>query len=698
LWARAESADALVSSYVTLATLLRLPEREAKEQEVMVQAVKSWLQTHPAWLLILDNADDLAVLPTFLPSALAGHLLLTTRAAATGRLAQRLEIETLPSEQGALFLLRRAALLAPNADLSHVASLQQELARQISEELGGLPLALDQAGAYLEETGCGLSDYQQMYWQHRDKLLRKRGGLVADHPESVAATWSLSFQQAQEKHPAAADLLRVCAFLAPDAIPEEILTAGASSLGPVLAPVVVDPFRLNQALEALRAYSLIRRNPTEKTLSIHRLVQAVLQETLLEEERHTWRERAMLAVNAAFPHGKPETWPMCERLLSHALLAAQFIKQDQMIEEEAGRLLYETASYLQDRVRSGEAELLYQHALHIRKQQWGSEHPEVATVLGGLARHSYFQRKLVAAESFEQRALHIREQQLGSEHHLVAHSLHNLAAIYHGQGKREEAELLYQRALHIWEQQLGPEHPEVAYALNGLAYLYSDQGKYGKAELFYQRAVHIWEQQEHSGEATALRGLANLYSKQGKYEEAEPLYQRAVHIWEQQLGREHPDVARGLSELASLYSEQGKYELAEPLYQRALRIWKLDLGSEHIEVAYPLNNLANLYWQQGKYAEAEPLYQRALHNLEQELGPEHRDTADTIHDLARFWETQGNSEEARACYARALAVREQALGAHHPTTMETRTRFIALLHAMGQHEEAAQFEDTQPKL
>jgi hypothetical protein len=289
LWARAESTEALISSYVALATLLGLPEREAEEQEVTVQAVKTWLQTHRAWLLILDNADDLALLPNFLPPDSAGHLLLTTRAAATGRLAHRLEIETLPPEQGSLFLLRRGALLAPSAELSQVSNLQQELAMQISREMGGLPLALDQAGSYLEETGCGLADYQQMYRQHRDELLRKRGGLVADHPEPVAATWSLSFQQAQEKHPAAADLLCLCAFLAPDAIPEEILTEGASSLGPVLAPVAVDLFRLNQVLEGLRAYSLIRRNPTEKTLSIHRLVQAVHQAAMEEEERHTWR-------------------------------------------------------------------------------------------------------------------------------------------------------------------------------------------------------------------------------------------------------------------------------------------------------------------------------------------------------------------------------------------------------------------------
>jgi hypothetical protein len=67
LWARAESTEVLVASYVAIASLLRLPECEAKEQEITVQAVKTWLQISRGWLLILDNADELTLLPDFLP-------------------------------------------------------------------------------------------------------------------------------------------------------------------------------------------------------------------------------------------------------------------------------------------------------------------------------------------------------------------------------------------------------------------------------------------------------------------------------------------------------------------------------------------------------------------------------------------------------------------------------------------------------
>jgi tetratricopeptide (TPR) repeat protein len=743
LWVRAESTEALISSYVALATLLRLPERKAKEQEVTVQAVKIWLQTHRNWLLILDNADELALLPAFLPPASAGHMLLTTRATAIGRLAHRLEIETLLPEQGALLLLRRAAFLVPDAELLHVAPQERELAVQLSQELGGLPLALDQAGAYLEETGTNLADYWHIYEQHRAELLQRRGGLVVDHPEPIATTWSLSFQKVEEKNPAAAELLRMLTFLSPDAIAEEILTAGASQLGPMLAPVAADPLLFNQAIEALRAYSLVQRNPARKTLSTHRLVQAVLQETLEEEERHTWRERAMLAVNAAFPHADHEAWSQCERLLSQALFATQSIEQDQVRGREPGRLLYETASYLQNRARYAEAEPLYQRALHIMEQQLGPEHPDMTWSLNGLANNFREQGKYGEVEPLYQRALRIMEQQLGPEHPQVAQSLIGLGNIYSEQGKYGEAEPFYQRALRIREQQLGPEHPQVAWplnnlavlsmlqgklaeaeplarralrireqvlgpehpevadSLNNLASLYSEQGKYGEAEPLLKRALAIYEQAlgpEHPEVAWPLNNLANISREQGKYGEAEPLYQRALRIREQALGPAHPEVAGPLNNLATLYYLQGKYGEAEPPYQRALRIREQALGPAHPEVAGPLNGLANISHEQGKYEEAELLYQRALQIRERQLGPAHPDTAETIHDLARFWETQGNSEEARALYARALAVREQALGAHHPQTTKTRSRLIALLHTMGQHEEAAQLEDIQSEL
>ncbi|GCE16511.1 FxSxx-COOH system tetratricopeptide repeat protein [Dictyobacter kobayashii] len=682
MWTRAESRDALISSYIAIARLLKLPECDADEQEITIDAVKRWLQNHQKWLIILDNADELDVLPPFLPTVPGGHILLTTRAWDMQRLAMRLEVATLSDEQGAALLLRRAGILAPEADLTQACIEDRQLSISITHELGGLPLALDQAGAYLEATGMGMQEYQEIYQAHRQALLRERRSHIPDHPEPVATTWSLSFQKVEEKNPAAADLLRLCSFLSPDAIPEEILTAGASLLGSILAPVAADVFQRNQAFEALRAYSLIRRNPTEKTLSIHRLVQAVLQDTLKEEEKHIWGERAVLVVAAGFPHAEHGTWPQCERLLTQALVAIQWIERSQARSEQVARLLYETASYLKDRARYSETEPLYQRALRIREQQLGPDHPDVVYLLNSLAILYTEQGRYSEAEPLYQRVLHICEQQLGSDQPDAAVVFNNLAHLYTEQGKYSEAEPLYQRTLHIYEQQLGLSHPQVAIALNNLANLYVEQGRYSEAEPLYQSTLHIREQQlgpDHPDVAYPLNGLATLYYMQGKYSEVESLYQRALHIREQQLGLDHPGVATVLNGLASLYADQGKYSEAEPLYHRALCIREQQLGLDHPGVATVLNNLAIFYVEQGKYSEAEPLYLRVLGIEEQQLGLDHPDVAITLNNLASLYSKQGDHAEAVPLYQCALHIIEQSLGPEHPHTKMVRANYAKLL-------------------
>jgi tetratricopeptide (TPR) repeat protein len=503
LWARAESQEALNSSYSTIAMLLNLPEREAKEQEITILAVKRWLQTHRKWLLILNNADELDLLPDFWPPSPGGHLLLTTRATATVELAYRLEIETLLPEQGALFLLRRATLIAPDATLEQASPQEGELALQISQELGGLPLALDQAGAYLEATGMSLEEYHRMYQKHRKALLQERRSRIRDHPDSVATTWSLSFQKVEEKNPAAAELLRLCAFLAPDAIPEEILTAGASHLGPVLSPVAADAFLLSQTMEALRAYSLIKRDLRTRTLSLHRLVQAVLRDRMPAEAEKQWKQRTVLAVNAACPNVQDVAqWGACEQWLPHALVCATWIEQEQMILPEAARLLNRAGYYLSEHAQCAKGLPLLQHALTIREQVLGPTHPD------------------------------------------VAQSLNNLARLYERQGKYAQALPLCQRALAITEQVLGPTHPSTALRLTIVAWLHGRQGNYAQALPLCQRALAITEQvlgPNHPNTAARLSDLSHLYERQGKYAQALPLLQRALAITEQVLGPTHPD-------------------------------------------------------------------------------------------------------------------------------------------------------------
>jgi hypothetical protein len=168
LWVRSESHETLISDFVAIASALDLPEKDEQDQNRVVDAVKRWLKDHADWLLVFDNVDDLALIKNFMPSARRGHILLTTRIQALGGVAQGVEMEKMEPEEGALLLLRRANIIAPEAFLEAAPEADRALAMNISQVMDGLPLALDQAGAYIEETRCNLSDYLDFYQQRRD--------------------------------------------------------------------------------------------------------------------------------------------------------------------------------------------------------------------------------------------------------------------------------------------------------------------------------------------------------------------------------------------------------------------------------------------------------------------------------------------------------------------------------------------------
>ena len=686
-WIGAETEAQVVSSLLRIAELLQVPERHAPEPQHVVAAVHRWLTTHSQWLLIWDNLDDLDLLARYLPPARGGAILLTTRAQALGTLARGLALLPMESEEGRLFLLRRAKVLEPDATSVQVRHFAARLpgeyaaATELVEVLGGLPLALDQAGAYIEETGCGLADYLQSYGTQRSHFLARRGIPGGDHPDSVAATFRLVWQRVQREHPPAAEVLRVCAFLAAEAIPEELFLADCTSS----ADAAHASAALDLALASLRTCSLVQRHPATRTFALHRLVQAVLQEAMRKPEHVRVQRRAVHLLNAAFPDVPPglriETWGPCERLLPHVLTCTATLPahvQDQAL----AQLLLKAAGYLLERSAHQQAERLGQRALQCFEATLGPQHPQVAVALYLLARLARQQGQYVQAEQRFQQAASLLEQALGSEHPRVAALLHSLAITYSQQGKYELAEPLYQRALRLREQAFGPEHPEVATSLNTLGILARELGNYEQAEQYYQRALRIWEQAfgpEHPQVALTLNNLANLYREWGRYALAEPLCQRALSLLEQAMGLEHPDAAIPLDTLATVYREQGRYQQAALLYQRARCLLEQRLGAEHPRVVSPLTGQALLATAVGQYPEAEALYARALRIQQQALGPAHPETARLLAGLARLYVVWGRDEQAEPLLCQACAILEARLGPAHPETVKTAHDYQRLL-------------------
>jgi class 3 adenylate cyclase/tetratricopeptide (TPR) repeat protein len=564
-----DTKAALTAGLVEIADVLALPGRDARDQKETIGAVKRWLLEHERWLLIADNADDLALVKNMLPFDGPGKILLTTRAAGTGTLAEALMLKKMGPEEGAGFLLRRAGLLGRKSGREAVPDDQQAAARELSIKLDGLPLALDQAGAFIEETPSSPTEYLQLYAEAGAELRR----IGKPEQESVHATFSLAFEKVGSASRAAADLLRLCAFFAPDQIPEEIFVKGAPELGENFGTLATNSLQRTQMIGQACRFSLLHRDTLSKTLSIHRQVQAVLRDMMVETgEERAWAERAVRAVNRAFPEAGFSTWAVCERLLPQAYACAELIKQ------------------------------------------WGFEFPEGARLLNQAGVYLKARGRYTDAKSLYERALAIREKALGPEHLDVAESLHNLASLYRTQCQYNTAEPLFKRALAICEK-VDPEHSEVARNLNSLAALYRDKCQYAEAESLLERARAIWEKSlgPHSRQvAWSLHNMASLYRVQLQYDKAEPLYERARMILQKTLGPEHPDVAETLHRMAQLYDAQGQYAKAEPFYEEALAIWEKNLGPEHPDVAICLKNYALLLRTIGRSEEAMHLESRAI--------------------------------------------------------------------------------------
>lgn len=621
LWVNAATEETIIASLREIAELL--PSFSAKSEtnlRKLVEAIKRWLeQCTLQWLLIFDNVDNVDSLPViqeYLPQEGNGSVLITTRANAVGSFAASLEVEKMGLIEGTQFLLHRTQRFDQASD---------EVANEATNVVIALdcfPLALDQAGAYIEETECSFSSYLQFYQTHRKKLLLRRGLQTTDYPDSVATTWSLSFQKVEQANPAAAELLRLCAFLAPDTIPEELIRNGVSCWSPKLKQVAADPFKLNMAFEELLKFSLMRRQPETETLSIHRLVQAVLKDVMKRGKQRQWAERVVQAVSSMFPNAKDATtWPQCLRYLSQSQACQSLIKDYEIINVAAMSLQTATATYLQKLALYTVAEPLYQYALEISKQLTGMDHPATVLCLDYLAMLYRDQGRYEQAEQLWIQALEISRRVCGMDYSTTAICLKNLAMLYKDQRKYEQAEQLWLQALESCKNVWG-NSPYTLECFDNLAMLYGGQGKYEQAEHMSQQALagceHLEEYLKEQGweekasliiaslsKQTALITLSIIYQYQEKYEQAEPLAQQALENSERVLGSDHPEVANNLKALAMLYIYQGKSQQAELLLHRALEISERVLGSDHPDTVDTLNILDALYHNQEALPEQE---------------------------------------------------------------------------------------------
>jgi hypothetical protein len=222
-WLRADTQEALVSAFVSIAECLDLPERYTRDKKLAVTAVKNWLARATRWLLILDDVPNFALIKVFLPETWHGHILLTTQALRVEKSAFCIRVEPMTPKEGGMFLLRQRALNIYEPVEEDATEEDRDLAEEIAREAKGIPLALDHVGSYLLAAAYSIKGYLSLYRRERMWQRKQRGNDFADHLHPVAITFNNAFASIEKWYPAGADMLRVCAFLHPCAIPEELL-------------------------------------------------------------------------------------------------------------------------------------------------------------------------------------------------------------------------------------------------------------------------------------------------------------------------------------------------------------------------------------------------------------------------------------------------------------------------------------------
>lgn len=603
-WVNGTSELTMTASCADIVQSLGLAEAQDSNQGRVVAATRRWLESHPGWLLILDAADEPGQVKPLLPVGSQGHVLVTSRNPTLHLLGipTSITLDEMPSDEAVAFLMNRTQRDLENAE-------ELTAAAALAGDLGYLPLALEQASAYITANHTRFRDYLRGY---RRRSLRVLSPPVSgEYPESVATTWALNLREV-EQVAAAADLLRLSAFLSPDRIPLELLARGTEELGPelskALADVADDPLLIDETLEPLFRYSLIRRDLSSRTFSVHRIMQAVLLNGMPPEEQKVWAERAVRAVNASFPEPRHENWERCERFAQHALACADLIEKWDFEFDEAIRLLVEAGRYLRKRALYSEAATLKRQTLEIRERTLGAEHPLVARSLLDLARLLRDQGRYEDALVQMHRGVRIAETALEDGDPLLARCVQTRSAILRNLGRLDEAETDARRALAIREEALGSEHPDVAKSLSNLAVLLKKLGRFPEAEELARRSLRVEEKvlgSDHPNLATSLTTVADLCLAQGRPEEAKPLQQRALELDRRALGSDHPDVAWSLFGLAESHVALGDRESAEKLLRKALKNREQGLGASHPQTVTTRKRYVELLRELGREADAD---------------------------------------------------------------------------------------------
>ena len=574
-WVNSEQAGLIGDQFAALGLALGCV-RAAASIEVVRAAVLGELGQRGRWLLVFDNAEDPADIRPWLPGG-AGHVLITSREHRWAEIAAPVEVDVLARPESVIIFRDR------------VPRLSEADAGQLAAQLGDLPLAVAQAAGFMAETGMTAGEYLGLLATRAGQLLSH--GSPVSYPQSLAAVTQLTANQLADDDPPAAQLASICAFLAPEPIPEDLFTSAPGELPGELAARAADPLGWRQTLSHLVRHSLARVD--DRGLVMHRLTQAILRDRLTSAQATATREcaEAILAAGNPGDADNPATWPRWARLVPHLLAANLAAAESHRLRQ----LACDACHYLMAR---GDTRIAYELARDLR-QQWrdrlGDDHEHTLEIARCLAWALAAKRRYAEARDLDQDILDRRRRVLGENHPDTLYSATFLAADLRHLGEMRAARELAQDTLDRSRRVLGEDHPDTLYAANSLTNalrgLSEVQAARDLAQDTLDRSRRVLDE-DHPDTLYAANCLANALRELGEVHAARDLDQDILDRRRRVLGEDHPMTLGTASHLAADLRELGEVQAARDLDQDTLDRRRRVLGENHPDTLDSASNLA----------------------------------------------------------------------------------------------------------
>ena len=722
-WIQSDQLPLIRSSLAALAERLGLEAARATGIEAAAAAVLDALrrgEPFSRWLLIFDNADEPDELFNIIPQG-PGDVLITSRNNRWQSVFDTVQLNVFARAESKEFLIKRA-----------LKGLSESDADRLADKLGDLPLALEQAGAVQAEGGMSVDEYLRLLEEHATQIMAE--GKSVEYPMSMTAAWKLSVAALHNRLPQALELLRCCAFFGPDPIPRDVFRRGTQASESRIEELIEDPILMTRAVRELGRFALVKID--NRTLSVHRLIQALLRDELNQADQAGYRHEVHMILAAAAPASPDDSslWPRYNELVAHvASPATQLAK---CLEPAVRTFALDLVRYLYLSGDLASSRSFAEQFIAQWSDDSGPEHPNVLDAkrhLGNTLRQlgEYSRVYNLTGET-------LRESQriLGEDNRLTLVLRNALGGDMRARGEFTEALKHDEESKQLHEAALGLADPQLFRVLNNLASDYGRTCQYDKARRLFQ-SLYLDMSKAQSGVSSAemlstWNGLAWVVRCSGSYTEARDVGEDArdyglERLWpehyatlrssigfsialrligtandealeiaieaytlcRQVRGEKHPDTLAAAINLSNIQRNIGQIADALKLTEEAVTRYPAIFGSDHPYSYGCLGNHALLQRLAGDPAEARRLNEQALAGLDNRLTRDHDYTLAVAMNLVSDLAALGETGEARVLGDDTLKRLRRMLGEDHPITLGCTANLALDLREGGAGEEAA---------